>query len=254
MARWIFATLAMVFLGALDAQDLCSLKSCGTSQNVGCNPPPQTGGPACAGKSASVITMDATLKNLILDRHNTLRAQLASGNLAGFKAAVRMPTLVWDESLASQAGNNARSCNYAHDACRNTATYAWAGQNLAMKKYYGMTFTNQDLAKSAIDSWWGEYNVTSQAQTDSYPSGSVSPAIGHFTQMASDRTSTIGCAMQKWLDGQYTSIYTVCDYSVTNVVSTAVYKTGTSASQCTNKSTQYSGLCAVGENVPATPN
>ncbi|XP_035788847.1 antigen 5 like allergen Cul n 1-like [Anopheles albimanus] len=226
MAIRVLAAVVVIcgFIGGLYAQEYCNPSYCGTRVNVGCNPPPLTGGPSCANKSPSVVVLNATIQNVILSLHNQLRSQLAIGNLTGFASANRMPTLRWDNVLATQAGHNARSCNFAHDACRNTAVYAWAGQNLAMVSFYGMTKTVQTLVTDMIKGWWDEYKVTQQAYVDKYPRGYTGPAIGHFTQMASDRSSRLGCAMQYWLDNGWKNYYLVCNYGVTNVLDRAVYK------------------------------
>uniref|UniRef100_A0A1Y9HAM4 SCP domain-containing protein n=1 Tax=Anopheles farauti TaxID=69004 RepID=A0A1Y9HAM4_9DIPT len=83
------------------------------------------------------------------------------------------------------------------------------------------------------------------------------PAIGHFTQMASDQTDKIGCAMQYWLDGQWKTYYLVCNYAVTNVIGTAVYKSGPVASACTtgrNAVAALNGLCSPAEKINPVPN
>uniref|UniRef100_A0A182WC66 SCP domain-containing protein n=1 Tax=Anopheles minimus TaxID=112268 RepID=A0A182WC66_9DIPT len=85
----------------------------------------------------------------------------------------------------------------------------------------------------------------------------ITPAIGHFTQMASDQTSKIGCAMQYWLDGDWETYYFVCNYGVTNVVGRPTYKSGTVASGCTtgrNPVTTLNGLCSTAETINPVPN
>ncbi|XP_050093931.1 antigen 5 like allergen Cul n 1-like [Anopheles aquasalis] len=258
MANRVLAIVVAIsgFIGALHAQQYCNPSYCtGNRVNVGCNPPPLTGGPNCATKSPSVVDLNATYQNIILSQHNGLRSQLAIGNLTGFAPANRMPTLSWDNELAAQAGNNARSCNFAHDACRNTAVYAWAGQNIAITSFYGMTKTVETLITDMTKRWWDEYKITLQSFVDAYPRNYTGPAIGHFTQMASDRSSKIGCAMQYWLAGIWNNYYLVCNYGVTNVLDRAVYKKGATASLCTTGvNPNIPGLCSVNENVPALPN
>ncbi|XP_053667225.1 venom allergen 3-like [Anopheles marshallii] len=260
MSSWIFVAIACCLVSGLQAQtNYCTTTYCRPGvPNVGCNPPPATGGPSCAGKSPAVVVMDSNLQSLILSEHNTRRSQLALGQLApcascpSFLPAKAMPTITWDTELAKQAGHNARSCVYGHDRCRNTPVYAWAGQNIALSKFYGMTKTTAQLVKEAISGWWNEYSDTKQSQLNSYPSGYTGPAIGHFTQMASDQTARIGCAMQYWLDGQWKTYYFVCDYAVTNVVGTAVYKTGKPTSGCAtgrNPLASLSGLCSPAEKI-----
>ncbi|XP_050076051.1 antigen 5 like allergen Cul n 1-like [Anopheles maculipalpis] len=259
MASWIFVAIACCLVSGLQAQtNYCTTTYCPTGvPNVGCNPPGLLGGPNCANKSAVVIVLNPTLQSLILTEHNTRRSQLALGQLNSFLPATRMPTISWDTELANQAGNNARSCVYGHDRCRKTAVYAWAGQNIAMSQFYGMTKTIEQLLKEGINAWWSEYNVTTQAQLNSYPNGYTGPAIGHFTQMASDQTAKLGCAMQNWLEGQWKTYYLVCNYAVTNVIGRATYKNGTVASGCTtgrNPIATLNGLCSTAETINPVPN
>ncbi|XP_053661809.1 antigen 5 like allergen Cul n 1-like [Anopheles marshallii] len=258
MASWIFVAIVCCLVSGLQTQtNYCTTTYCKTGvPNVGCNPPPATGGISCAGKSPAVVVMDSNLQSLILSEHNTRRSKFALGQLApcascpSFLPAKAMPTITWDTELANQAGNNARSCVYGHDRCRNTPVYAWAGQNIAMSQFYGMTKTTSQLVLEGINGWWSEYNVTTQTQLDGYPSGYTGPAIGHFTQMVSDQTDKMGCAMQYWLDGQWKTYYFVCNYAVTNVVSRPVYKNGTFA--CTtgrNPISTMNGLCSTAEKI-----
>ncbi|XP_052895671.1 venom allergen 3-like [Anopheles moucheti] len=259
MASWIFVAIACCLTSGLQAQtDYCTTTYCRSGKpNVGCNPPAATGGPVCAGKNSAVVALDSNLQSLILSEHNTRRSQLALGQLESFLPATRMPTITWDAELAKQAGNNARSCVYGHDKCRNTPVYAWAGQNIAQSQFYGMTKTTEELVKEGINSWWSEYNVTTQDQLNSYPTGYKGPAIGHFTQMASDQTDKLGCAMQYWLDGEWDTYYLVCNYGVTNVLGCPVYKSGTVASGCTtgpNPIAALNGLCSTSESINPLPN
>ncbi|XP_058123266.1 venom allergen 3-like [Anopheles ziemanni] len=234
--------------------DYCAVSYCSAGEtNVGCNPPPLTGGPSC-GDSPMTVTITETLKARFLDQHNSRRSTLATGSLASFSPAQRMPTLQWDDELASQAGHNARSCTFAHDECRNTQLFSYAGQNLALKQFSGDSWDEESTIDEFVNMWWAENADTTTAQIDSYPSSSPASPIGHFTQMASDRTWKVGCAMQFWIDGIWRTVYCVCNYSFTNMIGQPVYVTGTSASGCTtNQNPQYPGLCSVDETILSEP-
>uniref|UniRef100_A0A182NJ69 Venom allergen-1 n=1 Tax=Anopheles dirus TaxID=7168 RepID=A0A182NJ69_9DIPT len=257
MFRLILASLCLV--GTIDtiySIDYCTANLCNSGvPNVGCNPPPLSGGASCAGRSPAVVPITSNLQAFILDLHNSRRSLIAQGRLNPFFPARRMPTLVWDAELASQAGHNARSCVFQHDRCRNTVDFRWAGQNLAIKQFYGQTFTVESLIDEFARMWWDEHYDTTTWHIDSYPSNHVGPAIGHFTQMASDRTWAIGCAMQNWLqDGIWITYYFVCNYSFTNIINQPVYVRGTTASGCTTgQSPHYPGLCSVNESVQSVP-
>ncbi|XP_050072741.1 antigen 5 like allergen Cul n 1-like [Anopheles maculipalpis] len=260
MAGRLFVVIIVCCLiSELHAQtNYCTKTYCPAAvQNVGCNPPETSGGPGCSGKSPIVVVLNATLQSLILTEHNTRRSQLALGRVAPFLPAIRMPTITWDTELANQAGNNARNCTFANDRCRNTAVYAWVGQNLALTKFFGITKTIEQLLKEAIESWWSGYSVTTQAQLNSYPRSITGPGIGLFTQMVSDQTAKMGCALQHWMQSPFKVYYLVCNYAVTNVVGTRVYKNGTVGSGCAtgrNPIAALNGLCSIAEKINPLPN
>ncbi|XP_049541892.1 antigen 5 like allergen Cul n 1-like [Anopheles darlingi] len=258
MASQMLVTIVLFcgLIAGLSGQEYCNPSYCGLTKNVGCNPPPLTGAPYCAFVKGRVVEVNATIQELILSEHNRLRNQLAIGNLTGYASAARMPTLAWDNILAAQAGHNARTCTFAHDLCRNTAKYAYAGQNIASQSFYGTTKSVDTLVREMVAAWWNENQDATQVQVDKYPRGWTGNAIGHFTQMVSDRTSTIGCAMQYWVEQEiWDTYYLVCDYGLTNIVERAVYKKGTTASSCnTGTNPTYPGLCSTNESVPPLPN
>ncbi|XP_035906239.1 venom allergen 5-like [Anopheles stephensi] len=259
MASWIFVAIASCLVSGLQAQiDYCTTSYCTAGvKNVGCNPPETPGGPECNGKNPAVVEITPALQTLILSEHNTRRSKLALGQLDLFLPAIRMPTISWDEELAKQAGNNARSCKIGRDGCRNTAVYAWAGQNVALSQFYGVTKTTEELLRESIDAWWSERYVTTQAQLNSYPQGSAATTIGYFTQMVNDQTDKLGCAMQYLLDGEFQTYYTVCNYAVANIAERPVYKNGPAGSGCTtgrNPTTVLNGLCSTAETINPVPN
>ncbi|EAA11192.2 AGAP006418-PA [Anopheles gambiae str. PEST] len=255
--HWTFVMIVSCLVDVLQAQtDYCANSNCRNGRpNVGCNPPASPGGPACAGLNPEVKTFSPEEQTLILSEHNKRRSQLAQGELKPFQPAVRMPTLTWDEELAKQAGNNARSCTYQHDSCRNTPVFAWAGQNLALSQSSGMNKTVSEVISSSIASWWSEHNVTREEQLNTYPSSYSGPAIGHFTQMASDQSDKIGCAMQNWVSDNWQTYYFVCNYGVTNIADRPVYKAGAVASKCTTgRNPTLPGLCSETETINPVPN
>uniref|UniRef100_A0AAG5D928 Venom allergen-1 n=1 Tax=Anopheles atroparvus TaxID=41427 RepID=A0AAG5D928_ANOAO len=253
MSRFVISILFLLgLIGFIESVDYCELH-CEGEPNVGCNPPPLSGGPQCFGLSARVVPITQALKSRILDRHNRHRSTLATGGLDPFPPARRMATLQWDAELASQAGHNVRSCIFEHDRCRDTEAFRWAGQNLAITRYFGQV-TVESLIDRFIASWWNEHQQTSPDDIESYPSRS-SAVIGHFTQMASDRTWKVGCAMQNWIEGGlWNTYYFACDYSFTNLIDEPVYVGGRTASGCTTgENTVYPGLCSTNEVVESVP-
>ncbi|XP_050072740.1 antigen 5 like allergen Cul n 1-like [Anopheles maculipalpis] len=238
-------------------KDYCEADYCEPGlKNVGCNPPPKEGGPACRGKQTINANLTIVGQTFILHEHNRLRSQLASGQLGSFAPAARMPLLVWDSELADQAAHNARSCLFDHDECRNTEQFRFVGQNIAIYQYMGPRKSLKELMGKEILQWWSEHNVTTQQHLDKFPSEEPEPEIGHFTQMVSDRTWKIGCSAQQWIgsEEEYNEFYFVCNYSFTNMIGQPVYVKGKPASRCVSGENKlYPGLCSIHERIYSTP-
>ncbi|KFB51244.1 hypothetical protein ZHAS_00019287 [Anopheles sinensis] len=88
--------------------DYCETSFCAAGlTNVGCNPPPLTGGPDCNALANRVfLELSPSDINDFLDVLNSIRSSQVSGAYGYLPTAYRMPTLQWDEELASQAGHN----------------------------------------------------------------------------------------------------------------------------------------------------
>lgn len=85
--------MAVSCLGLTLSVDYCDPLLCDSGKlHVGCNATDDFG-ESCP-TNAEVVPMDDKLKELILDMHNSLRSELASGKMEGFNSAEQMPTLV----------------------------------------------------------------------------------------------------------------------------------------------------------------
>ncbi|XP_053674721.1 antigen 5 like allergen Cul n 1-like [Anopheles nili] len=250
--------LSLLFAGSEQLiTDFCKTSYCKPGvQNVGCNPPPIEGGPACEGKLASEANLTIYGQKIIVHQHNLLRSRLAKGELKPFAAASRMPLLIWDDELAVQASHNTRSCVLNHDECPNTAQFRFVGQNIDLFRYTYPSIEPPYLIVQRIYNWWREFNQTTQAQLDNYPSITPTSPIEHFAQMINDRAWKIGCSIQRWFDAQFYNVfYFVCNYSFRNMPGQPVYTKGPPASQCaTGEHEVYPGLCSVREYISSTPN
>ncbi|XP_055549623.1 venom allergen 3 homolog [Wyeomyia smithii] len=211
------------------------------------------------GSGAQEVAMTSTLKALILDLHNQLRSKIATGkqNYTSkdfYPQASRMATVVWNDELASIAAANARRCVYGHDVCRNTVTYKAAGQNIAIKSYYGQTFSTNDLITGFVNAWYSEYSYANPTYIASYPKGYTGPAIGHFTQIVADRAAQVGCSLVTYNTAPWINQYFVCNYAITNIIGQPVYVSGTACSKCTTGcNTKYAGLCSEKEVINSNP-
>lgn len=121
--------------------------------------------------------MDAATQAVILDKHNKHRNTLAGGKIVNedtetvvnFATAAAMPEMTWDAELASIAVKNAMQCVFAHDQCRNTKSYLYAGQNIG-SAYGGKYRDSKACAKKIIDKWFSEYEnpALTQSFLDNY--------------------------------------------------------------------------------------
>lgn len=76
----------------------------------------------------------------------------------GFGKASNMSYVTWNIELAKLAELNVKTCIFAHDKCRNTLDYPYAGQNIAIMSGF---FTNiTETIEKLIDLWWDEYKKT----------------------------------------------------------------------------------------------
>ncbi|XP_058121263.1 antigen 5 like allergen Cul n 1-like [Anopheles ziemanni] len=241
----IFGLVLVSAGGQYCSRDLCPHGG----PHVGCDAPPYAGGSRCRGMGAArKVVLSPQMQSYILDQHNLNRSNLALGKIRPYPQAVKMPTLVWDTELAELADANARSCNYGHDRCRATKQFPYAGQNIAITKYFGYKFTEKQLVLKFISSWFGEYLDARPQHVAKYPTSYNGKPIGHFTQIASDRSTKVGCSLWFWKDGQYDVYYFVCNYSVTNIMDKSVYQAGPAASKCQRgRNSKFPGLCNPGE-------
>uniref|UniRef100_A0AAG5D384 SCP domain-containing protein n=1 Tax=Anopheles atroparvus TaxID=41427 RepID=A0AAG5D384_ANOAO len=246
MPRLMFACF---LLGGLIPEptptDYCATSYCDAGlTNVGCNPPPLTGGPTCDGKEPLVIGIGQAEIDYILDLLNTLRSEFASGaHDPTFPTASRMPILQWNVELAKQAGNNARYCLLNLDQCHNTAEFSNSGQGFQFFANNDAMNTNQILLESIK-------NV--KAEKNAYAFGSLSytsyissnDGTRLLANVLNDRSSKVGCAVQHFKHYDLPGYLLVCNFSDNLVDDEPLYTQGTTGSDCSTISTSYSGLCA----------
>lgn len=147
-------------------------------------------------------------------------------------------------------------CKMAHDKCRNTAKYKFAGQNL----YYSCSNPNNQYASKSIahavnesmELWYDEYkDVPNISEVRSFDSSGATKKIGHFTQLVFSLADRVGCSVVKYNDEKdWNCVLVACNYNVGNVVGDPLYNIGAPASQCkTGRNSKYPGLCSENENV-----
>ncbi|KAL1140148.1 hypothetical protein AAG570_000080 [Ranatra chinensis] len=92
----------------------------------------------------------------IVDKHNSLRQQVALGRVKGQSPAVDMTLMTWDKELAQLAQQWADRCVFQHTSKRNVARFTY-GQNLGIWTYSKPISLNSVLDfQSIIQKWFDE--------------------------------------------------------------------------------------------------
>jgi len=167
--------------------------------------------------------MSDDLKQVVLQKHNELRATVTSPC-----TAADMNTLAWDDSLAIASQDYAATCAWAHDP-RNREN-KW-GENLAYRwSSRGNCFDAQLLA-GFVQGWYSEIDDTDwsvsegtatskiyadpEKQCKQYDRSTGKCMIGHYTQVVWAETTKVGCgvvACDKGLMGRG-GVLLVCKYN-----------------------------------------
>ena len=191
-----------------------------------------------------LLPMNSTLKNLILDKHNAYRQQIASGSNTKFGAAQKLAVMEWDDTLQYLAEKHVSKCSFQHDYCRKTPLFPYSGQNL----YYMGTAMQYQNASRAIDqglaAWFDEWKIARAGAIDNLIFDDWQAF--HFTVMVNDKNNKVGCGLIQynyqsgsWLmDG----FMLTCNYQYTNMLNQPMYTRGTPCSTCTC-SALYPSLC-----------
>lgn len=161
-------------------------------------------------------------------------------------------TQVWDAELAQLAALNVKQCKMKHDQCRSTFKFRDAGQNLYNRKTTGDLETAAIVIPKAVQSWYAESSFATQSDIDKCCNSASGQTIGHFTQVVSDRSGHVGCAISAFTSPSASGLWKVnlvaCNYGFTNMDDWNVYQTGKTASGCTSGvNPEFKALCSVNE-------
>uniref|UniRef100_A0A293N5X7 Venom allergen 5 n=1 Tax=Ornithodoros erraticus TaxID=265619 RepID=A0A293N5X7_ORNER len=204
--------------------------------HTACKPPPSSCNKIDSGVSAGD-------KKVILETHNRLRSQIASGKVPGYPPATNMYQLEWDNELADVAQAHADQCKFKHDNSgeRFTTTFSAVGQNLATTGTTDPSAT-EDWS-TVIQGWFDEYKLVSASVIRRFSSG----RHGHFTQVVWAKTKYIGCGLLKYKKGAFVSWLYTCNYGPAgNYLGDPVYDdNGATCSKCPGDAPCYkaTNLC-----------
>uniref|UniRef100_A0A7E5A0Q0 SCP domain-containing protein n=1 Tax=Panagrellus redivivus TaxID=6233 RepID=A0A7E5A0Q0_PANRE len=214
----------------------------------------ESNGATCNGVSSGVSFGD-DLRQAVVERHNLWRANLANGcsGLPGGQTAPKaknMNALQYNCSLEVIAQKWANNCQFAHSS---QSDRGGAGENL-YALYSSLPTWKADFFANAADSWWNElaqYGGVTQTDTTLTLAG-FNSGIGHWSQMAWAKTTSVGCGFKKCAPSgtnSYTMWYVVCNYCPAgNYLNEQTYEIGEpckldsdcSAGQCVTAT----GLCS----------
>ncbi|KAH8394620.1 hypothetical protein KR222_000299, partial [Zaprionus bogoriensis] len=198
------------------------------------------------------------MRDMILSYHNKFRDELASGNLRTssnktFKPARRMRELIWDTELGYMARLHASTVSFKHTKCRAVTRFPYVGENLGLVFVSAKKRSIREILDLTVKKMFEEYrDVEDPDELIKSFKGAGYQAYGHFTVIASDRVSRVGCAVVAGTDfknkpDKGLCYYVTCHYDFTNMEGEYIYKAGDPRSACddwkASKSGDYSNLC-----------
>lgn len=100
--------------------------------------------------------------------------------------------------------------------------------------------------------WFNEYQSCGLLSIQNFSLGGAE--IGHFTQIANNKASKVGCSLVQYIKYGTCNTYLVCNYALTNMLNEPIFTIGKAGSKCqTGVSAKYPGLCSAGESVLLKP-
>ena len=157
-------------------------------------------------ETKSLSANDAFAK-AILAKHNDYRS------IAG------IPVMSWNKGLAELSDRWAEnlqktnSCKMKHSsssARKNVAGFSYVGENLYWYWSSNSRPVTTATAEKAVSSWYSEIKYFQYSERGVVCKQRGSGAIGHFTQVMWDKSTSLGCGYAQCGGG--TSVVVVCNY------------------------------------------
>ncbi|KHJ92248.1 SCP-like protein [Oesophagostomum dentatum] len=198
----------------------------------------------------SNANMTDAARKKFLEVHNYLRSRVARGlepDALGGNApkASKMLKMVYDCNVEASAIQHSQKCVYAHS---DSADRPGLGENLF--KTTALNVDRTSIAAESSQMWWDELKEAGVGPSNNLTDAlwnRTGKVIGHYSQMAWDRTYKLGCSVQHC--SSFT--YSVCQYGPAgNYLNQLIYALGepcTDDSGCPGTYTcnASEGLCNV---------
>ncbi|KRY40930.1 Glioma pathogenesis-related protein 1 [Trichinella spiralis] len=146
--------------------------------------------------SKGAVTLSEKVKKFVTDDHNNYRKKAAKGQLKGQGKASAMNELKWSDAVAEKAAEWASGCQFMHSPKGRYCGLEGAnniGENLAVGTFHG-SLSGEDAYiekfRTSIHDWFEEYQ-----NYDFQNARCKRGMCGHYTQMVSDTTLKLGCAL-----------------------------------------------------------
>jgi len=149
----------------------------------------------CREDVGTIVPLNATTKQYILDLHNEYRASVEP-------PAANMRKLVWSDDLAATAAKWAAQCSMGHDSMSDRAEPDMPGVKIGQNMACGYS-----SLEVAIDEGWFSENVDFTYGEE--PRG----VVGHYTQMVNADSEAVGCGQALCPNDPF-GVYYVCNYAI----------------------------------------
>ena len=137
-----------------------------------------------------------------MEKHNSLRAQVANGQQSGQPSAANMKKLKWSNELAKIAQRWADQCPQHHDTNRKSPDFAQEpGQNKADSWNSANSFEWGQWGQSRVQRWFDEVKDWPAGNVEAFSSNGATGTIGHYTQVVWAETEFVGCGVIYYKDG-----------------------------------------------------